>query len=140
MPSIAAAAATSTVTDESSVVTEAAEGSIYTTASIASFLNDSWTPSSYVAPIVSQAVAVQKQFTRNNTTLNNSTNAIYEFLDDNYTSPAAESPVYTAAAADKNGVLAQAGESIYDFANDKWTPGAEVEAYEQTSFKLHQMN
>ena len=115
-------------------MTEPAETSLLTTPSMAAFLNDSWTPSTFVAPLASQATAVQRNMTRNNTTLNGSTYAIYDFLKDNYTSPAASSPIYNNAAERMK------GESIYQFLNDAWTPSTPVETYEQSPFKLHQMN
>ncbi len=110
-----------------------AETSLLTTASQAAFLNDSWTPSSFKAPIADQATGVLKNMTNNNTTLANSTYAIYDFLDDNYTAPAAGSPVYDTP-------IKIGQESIYDFLSDTWTPSTAVEPYEQSPFKQRQMN
>jgi hypothetical protein len=117
-----------------------ADTSVLTTPSMAAFINDSWTPSTFVAPLASQATGVQKNMTRNNTTLNSSTYAIYDFLKDNYTAPAATSPTYTASAAGKDKTVAWTGESIYQFLSDAWTPSTPVETYEQTPFKQHEMN
>jgi len=122
---------------------ESADSSLLTTASMAAFLNDSWTPSTFVAPLASEATGVLKNMTRNNTTMASSNYAIYDFLKDNYTSPAPESPIYSATSTPKGGkgdTVAWTGESIYQFLNDAWTPAAPVETYEQTPFKQHEMN
>jgi hypothetical protein len=126
--------------DELAAMPSPAESSILTTPSMSAFLNDSWTPSSFAAPLASQASAVQRNMTRNNTTMNSSNYAIYDFLKDNYTSPVAASPVYTASAAGKDKKIAWTGESIYQFLNDAWSPSSPVEAYEQSPFKLHTLN
>ncbi len=107
---------------------------------MAAFLNDSWTPSTFVAPLASEAVGVLRNMTRNNTTQASSNYAIYDFLNGNYTSPAPASPVYTASAAGKDKTVAWTGESIYQFLDDAWTPAAAVQTYEQSPFKMHQMN
>jgi len=117
-----------------------ADSSVLTTPSMAAFINDSWTPSTFSAPLASQATGVLKNMTRNNTTLNSSTYAIYDFLKDNYTAPAATSPTYSASAAGKDKTVAWTGESIYQFLSNAWTPSTPVETYEQTPFKQHQMN
>jgi hypothetical protein len=126
--------------DEPAAMPEPAETSLLTTPSMAAFLNDSWTPSTFVAPLASQATGVLKNMTRNNTTQESSTYAIYDFLNDNYTSPAPASPTYSASAAGKDKTVAWTGESIYQFLNNAWTPSAPVETYEQSPFKLHQLN
>jgi len=128
------------LTDKLASEPKPADTSVLTTPSMAAFINDSWTPSTFVAPLASQATGVQKNMTRNNTTLNSSTYAIYDFLKDNYTAPAATSPTYTASAAGKDKTVAWTGESIYQFLSDAWTPSTPVETYEQTPFKQHQMN
>lgn len=107
---------------------------------MAAFLNDSWTPSTFVAPLENEAVGVQRSMTRNNTTLANSTYAIYDYMNDNYASPAASSPIYSASAAGKDRTIAWTGESIYDFLNDAWSPKKAIQTYEQTPYKQHQMN
>jgi hypothetical protein len=126
--------------DNLSAMPEPAETSLLTTPSMAAFLNDSWTPSTFVAPLASQASGVLKNMTRNNTTLASSEYAIYNFLNDNYTSSAPVSPTYTASAAGKDKTVAWTGESIYQFLDDAWAPAAPIETYEQTPFKQHQMN
>jgi len=128
------------LTDKLASEPKPADTSVLTTPSMAAFINDSWTPSNFVAPLASQATGVQKNMTRNNTTLNSSTYAIYDFLKDNYTAPAATSPTYTASAAGKDKTVAWTGESIYQFLSDAWTPSTPVETYEQTPFKQRQMN
>jgi hypothetical protein len=126
--------------DSLDAMAEPADSALLTTPSMAAFLNDSWTPSTFVAPLASQAVGVQRNMTRNNTTQASSNYAIYDFLNDNYASSAASSPIYTASAAGKDNKVAWTGESIYQFLDDGWTPSAPVETYEQTPFKQHQMN
>jgi len=126
--------------DELAAMPEPAQSALETTPSMAAFLNDSWTPSTFVAPLASQAVGVQRNMTRNNTTLKNSNYAIYDFLKDNYTSPALASPTFTASAAGKDKTVAWTGESIYEFLNDVWTPTTAVQTYPQSPYKQHQMN
>jgi len=131
------------LSDKQAATPEAADSSLLTTASMAAFLNDSWTPSTFVAPLASEATGVLKNMTRNNTTQASSNYAIYDFLKDNYTSPAPASPTYSATSTPKGGkgdTVAWTGESIYQFLNDAWTPAASVETYEQSPFKQHQMN
>jgi hypothetical protein len=128
------------LTDSLDAMQEPADSALLTTPSMAAFLNDSWTPSTFVAPLASQASGVLRNMTRNNTTLNSSNYAIYDFLNDNYASSAPASPIYTASAAGKDKTVAWTGESIYQFLNDAWTPSTPVETYEQTPYKLHQMN
>src|SRR5512137_1102831 len=96
LPATIAAPVAPTLLDNPAAMPEPAQTSLLTTPSMAAFLNDSWTPSTFVAPLASQATGVQRNMTRNNTTMNSSSYAIYDFLKDNYTSPAATSPVYTA--------------------------------------------
>jgi hypothetical protein len=140
LPAIVAEPAAPVLKDKVKATPEPAQNSVLTTASQAAFLNDSWAPSQFEAPLADQAMGVLKNMTRNNTTLNNSTYAILDFLDENYTSPAAVPPVYTATGAKKGGELAWTGEAIYDFLSDAWTPSSAVQSYEQSPFKMHQMN
>ena len=140
LPAIVAEPAAPVLKDKVKATPEPAQSSILTTASQAAFLNDSWAPSQFEAPLADQAMGVLKNMTRNNTTLNNSTYAILDFLDENYTTPAAVPPVYTATGAKKGGELAWTGEAIYDFLSDAWTPSSAVQTYEQSPFKMHQMN
>jgi len=110
-----------------------------TTPSMAAFLNDSWTPSTFVAPLASDAALFTKKSPSNNTTAN-STYAAYDFLNSNNTTSTAKAPIYTTAAPGKDSNIAWTGESIYQFADDSWTPSTPVEAYNQGVYKLHQMN
>jgi hypothetical protein len=131
------------LSDKQSAMPEPAQTALITTPSMAAFLNDSWTPSAFVAPLANQATGVQRQMTRNNTTLNSSNYAIYDFLNDNYASSAATSPTYSASASGKGGkdkTVAWTGESIYQFLNDAWVPSAPIETYPQTPFQQHKMN
>jgi len=140
LPAIVAEPAAPVLVDKVKSTPESSETSVLTTASQAAFLNDSWTPSPFSAPLADEANGVLKNMTRNNTTLENSTYSAYDFLDDNYTSPKATSPIYTATGAKKGGELAWTGEAIYDFLSDTWTPSTSVQSYEQSPFKMHQMN
>ncbi|MDD1733460.1 MAG: hypothetical protein LUQ10_01490 [Methanothrix sp.] len=140
LPAIVAEPAAPVLKDKVKATPEPAENSVLTTASQAAFLNDSWAPSQFQAPLADQAMGGLNNLTRNNTTLNNSTFAILDFLDENYTPPAAVPPVYTATGAKKGGELAWTGEAIYDFLSDAWTPSSAVQSYEQSPFKMHQMN
>lgn len=140
LPAIVAEPASPVLIDKVKSTPEAAETSVMTTASQAAFLNDSWAPSPFAAPLADEAGGVLKNMTRNNTTLANSTFSIYDFLNDSYTPPKATSPIYTATGAQKGGEIAWTGESIYDFLSDSWTPSTTVEPYEQSPFKQRQMN
>ncbi len=94
-----------------------AETSLVTTPSISAFLSNSWVP-----PSALNASA--------NTSLNNTTR-----LD-----TTAVPPLYTASAANKDGVVAWAAESRFQFLQDDWTPSTPVEVIQTTPFKMHQMN
>lgn len=101
-----------------------------TTPSMAAFLNDSWMPSTFVAPRPNDNVLFTKKSFSNNTT-DNSSYAIYDFLNDsNVTTPAA-SPIYTPANAGKSNKIAWTGESIYQFLDDSWTPSTPVAVYKE---------
>ena len=140
LPAIIAAPAAPVLLDKTAAMPEQAQNALETTPSMAAFLNDSWTPSTFVAPLASQATGVQRNMTRNNTTMASSNYAVYDFLNDNYASSAASSPVYTASAAGKDKTIAWTGESIYQFLNDGWTSSTPVQTYAQSPFKMHQMN
>jgi hypothetical protein len=143
LPAITAAPAAPVLLNNPAAMPEPAQTALETTPSMAAFLNDSWTPTPFVAPQASQATGVLRNMTRNNTTQNSSNYAIYDFLNDNYTSPAPASPIYTATSTPKGGngnTIAWTGESIYQFLNDAWTPTTPVQTYEQSAFKQHQMN
>jgi hypothetical protein len=140
LPATIAAPVGPSLLNNPAAMPEPAQSELITTPSMAAFLNDSWTPSSFAAPLASQATGVLKNMTRNNTTMNSSNYAIYDFLKDNYTSSTPTSPIYTASAAGKDKTVAWTGESIYQFLNDAWTPTTAVETYPQSPFKQHQMN
>jgi hypothetical protein len=125
------------LSDKSASTASAAENSVLTTPSMAAFLNDSWTPSTY-NPETFSAVSSQKKW---NGTLKNATYAIADFMKDNYTAPAASSPIYTASAAGKDGKVAWTGESIYQFLDGAWTPNSPVQAVsEGAGYTLHKMS
>ncbi|MCX6674649.1 MAG: hypothetical protein NTY37_12830 [Methanothrix sp.] len=140
LPVIMAQQPSTVLKDDLAAMPEPADSALLTTPSMAAFLNDSWAPTPFVAPLASQATGVQRNMTRNNTTLDSSNYAIYDFLNGNYTSSAPASPVYTASAAGKDKTVAWTGESIYEFLNDVWTPTTAVQTYPQSPYKLHQMN
>ena len=143
LPATIAAPVGPTLLNNPAAMPEPAQTALITTPSMAAFLNDSWTPSTFAAPLASRATAMQRNMTRNNTTMNSSNYAIYDFLKDNYTSPAPASPIMTATSTPKGGkgdTVAWTGESIYQFLNDAWTPSAPIETYPQSPYKMHQMN
>lgn len=109
------------------------------TPSMAAFLNDSWTPTSFVAPLPNDGVLFTKKSFANNTT-SNATYAIYDFLNDTNVTPAAASPIYTATAPASDNKIAWAGESIYQFLEDSWTPSTPVAVYNQGVYTKGQMN
>jgi hypothetical protein len=75
-----------------------------------------------------------------NNTTQNSTYAIYDFLNNSYVAPAVESPTYTASAAGKDNKVAWTGESIYQFLSDSWTPSTPIAIYNQGIYTKHQMS
>lgn len=115
---------------------EPAQNTLYTTPSVAAFLNDSWTPSGWV-PDRFYASASPKSL---NGTIQNTTYAAYDFLNDSYKPPAATSPLYYATAQNKEGVIPYTGEAIYEFLDDKWTPNTPVDVVTVAPYKMHQMN
>ena len=139
LPAVMAAPAKPDLLDNPAAMPEPAQTALVTTPSMAAFLNDSWTPSPFVAPLASQVTSKQRNLTGNNTT-DNSTYAIYDFLNGDVTAPAARSPVYSASAAGKDRTVAWTGESIYQFLENSWTPSTPIETFPQSPFKLHQMN
>ena len=62
---------------------EPAQTTLLTTPSMAAFLNDSWTPSTFVAPLASEATLLYEEHDLGNNTTANSTYAIYDFLNNN---------------------------------------------------------
>jgi hypothetical protein len=134
VPASMAAPAPVKLVDKLSGMADPAEESLLTTPTMASFLNDSWLPSTFVAPV---EVATDRQ---KNGTLKNSTYDIYDFLNGGKPQPKATSPIYTASAATKDKGIAWTGESIYQFLDPIWKPTATVEVYTENVFKMHQMN
>jgi hypothetical protein len=110
-----------------------------TTPSMAAFLNDSWTPTSFVAPVPSDNTPFTKKSFANNTT-SNATYAIYDFLNGTNVTTAAESPIYTPATAGKSSKIAWTGESIYQFLDDAWTPSTPVAVYKEGVYTKGQMS
>ncbi len=117
-----------------------AQNVVDTTPSMAAFINDSWTPSTFVAPL--DAVATDKfgSGKLGNNTTQNSTYAIYDFLNNSYIAPPAASPIYSAAAAGKDNKVAWTGESIYQFLSDSWTPSTPLAIYNQGIYTKHKMS
>ncbi len=110
------------------------ESEIVTTESIASFLNDSWTPSKFM-PINDTAVWPDK-----NKTLANGTADIYSVLSDQWTPSTFVPPVDYAVWQNKDKQLLAAGYAIYDFLREDWKPQDPVPIVQTGLYKLHQMN
>lgn len=105
------------------------------TSTMASFLNDSWTPSPFVPDVFTADETNRQGFVAN------SSNLIYDFLNDSWTSSSALSPIFTAEAAGKNNTVAWSGESIYQFLQDNWTPDTAVLEYHTgEGYTRHQMS
>jgi hypothetical protein len=102
------------------------------------FLNDSWKPTTFVAPVVGGATDKLRIGSLGNNTTQNTTYAIYDFLNNSSVQPAASTPIYSVAATGNQ--IAWRGESIYQFLDDSWTPSTPVEAYKAGNYKMHQMN
>jgi len=104
----------------------AAQTNLVTTPTIASFLSDTWTPSSYV-PNVYTAQAVNKEGF-----LANTTEAIYDFLNDTWIYPVASTEgIYT---TNERGYLTE-------FLNPNWSPATAVELERPApDYKKHVMS
>jgi len=85
------------------------------TPSMAAFLNDSWTPSSFVPPLAKEATAFSQKAPAA-TTPPNTTYAIYDFLNNTTALSNATLPSYTVQ-----------GGSMYQFLGDAWTPSTPLE-------------
>lgn len=109
-----------------------------TTPSQNAFLNDSWAPSTFVAPVVGATPDKLRSGYLGNNTTQNSTYAIYDFLNNSSVPSGASSPIYSAAGTGNQ--LAWRGESIYQFLDDSWTPFTPVAVYNPGAFTMHQMN
>lgn len=95
-----------------------AQTALTTTPSIAAFLSNNWVPPS--------ALNASINTSQNNTTSRLDTSAV--------------PPVYSASAANKDGVVAWTGESRFQFLQDSWTPSTPVEVIQTAPFKRHQLN
>jgi hypothetical protein len=123
------------LSDNLSAKEKPAETEAILTSSMASFLNDSWTPSPYVADVFTAMGA------RRNGTLPSSSNMIYDFLGGSWNPSAPVPPVYTAMAAGKDNTVAWSGESIYQFLANDWTPSTPVLEFQSgEGYTRHQMN
>jgi hypothetical protein len=121
--------------DNLSPKVEPPETDLMLTSSMASFLNDSWAPSPYVADVYT-ALAAGK-----NGTVANSSNLIYDFLNGTWNPSAPVPPVYTAVAPGKNGTIAWSTENIYEFLRNDWTPQTPVVEYTSgAGYTRHQMS
>ena len=108
--------ATVGLSENAAPLADPAETALTTTPSMASFLSNSWVPPSALNESVNASL--------NNTTVLDTTAA----------------PIFTASAANKDGVVAWTGESRFQFLQDSWTPSTPVDVIQTTPFKLHQMN
>jgi hypothetical protein len=134
LPAVNAAPAKPVLLDNPAAMAEPAQTALLTTPSMAAFLNDSWQPSTFVAPVITNENA------RKNVSVNNSTYAIYDFLNGTNSASAATSPIYTATAAGKDKTVAWTGESIYQFLDPSWTPSKSVEIVRTGAYKMHEMS
>lgn len=115
--------------------TQIDQSALATTPSIASFLSDSWLPSTFVAP-VNYALARNK----NNYTTN-STNTVYDFLSDNWAPSSYKPPTQAALAMNKYGYYANSTPSNYRFLQDSWTPSTAVEVVTESGpYTRHKMS
>lgn len=108
-------------------IDEKGDASIRTTPSIAAFLNDSWVPSSFVAPSYPSTPKYTKKSPSNNTT--DTTYAIYDFLNDTTNTTNTTLATYTVE-----------GGSIYQFLKDNWTSSTPVEVITVTPFTKGKMS
>jgi hypothetical protein len=127
------------LTDKLNATATPAQNVLDTTPSMAAFMSDSWTPSAFVAPVEVATDKFGSGKLGNNTT-QNSTYAIYDFLNNSYVAPAVESPIYSAAAAGKDNKVAWTGENIYQFLSDSWTPSTPIAIYNQGVYTKHVMS
>ena len=139
LPAAMGLPAAAVLTDPLAATATSAQNVVDTTPSMAAFMNDSWTPSTFVAPVEVASDKFGSGKLGNNTT-QNSTYAIYDFLNNSYVAPVAESPTYTAAAAGKDNKVAWTGESIYQFLSDSWTPSIPIAVYNQGVYTKHLMS
>ena len=139
LPAVMGLPAAPVLLDSAATTATPAQNLLETTPSMAAFLNDSWTPSAFVAPVEVASDKFGSGKLGNNTT-QNSTYAIYDFLNNSYVAPAVESPTYTASAAGKDNKVAWTGENIYQFLSDSWTPSTPIAVYTQGVYTKHAMS
>ncbi|OPY45382.1 MAG: hypothetical protein A4E47_01006 [Methanosaeta sp. PtaU1.Bin028] len=112
----------------------ASETEVPTTTSISEFLNDSWKPVPFLAPIY------YATWPDKNRTLQNTSDEIYKLLNDSYKPSGFEAPLLQAVWPGKDGTLATTGYAIHDFMRDDWTPADAVPMVTRGDYKLRQMN
>ena len=139
LPAVMGENAKPILVDSPAATATPAQNVLDTTPSMAAFMNDSWTPSAFVPPVEVATDRFMSGKLGNNTT-QNSTYSAYDFLNNSYVAPAAQSPIYTAAAAGKDNKVAWTGESIYQFLSDSWTPSTPIAIYTQGVYTKHQMS
>ena len=139
LPAVMGLPAAPVLLDSAATTATPAQNLLETTPSMAAFLNDSWTPSAFVAPVEVASDKFGSGKLGNNTT-QNSTYAISDFPNNSYVAPAVESPTYTASAAGKDNKVAWTGESIYQFLSDSWTPSTPIAVYTQGVYTKHAMS
>lgn len=108
-------------------INEKGDASLLATPSIAAFLNDSWVPSSFVAPSYPSTPKYTKKSPSNNT--NTTTYAIYDFLNDTNATTNTSLATYTVE-----------GGSIYQFLKDNWTSSTPVKVITVTPFTKGKMS
>ena len=108
-------------------INDAGDESLLTTPSIAAFLNDSWAPTPFVAPLASAPLYAKKSFSNNTT---NSTYAILDFLQ-NDTNNATNTSLATYMIE---------GGNIYQFLKDDWNPSTPVEVITGTPYTQGKMS
>jgi hypothetical protein len=102
------------------------ETSLVTTPTIASFLSDTWTPSSYVPNVYTAAVANKQGYVAN------TTENIADFI--NGTQP-------TSVVTSMEGIYDDPSTGyLTQFLDPNWTPSTVTELQSTPDFKLHQMN
>lgn len=114
-------------------LTAPADTPLTTTASQADFLNDSWVPSSFVAPTIVATGALK------NGTLRNATYGIYDFANDNWVPPTSITPSYTAVSTN-NAMAATGAQSSYQFLDPNWTPATPVQVTQTGVYQQHVMS
>lgn len=111
-------------------LTAPADTPLLTTPTMADFLNDSWMPSSFVAPTINATDALK------NGTPKGTTYAIYDFANDKVST----TPSYKAVATN-NAVSGSGEQSILNVLGPDYSPAtADVQVIPTAPYKLHQMS